>query len=123
MKYRMYDRLRDQRGATLFLVAFGIFIFLGMVALAVDLGMMLGARTESQRVADSAALAGAGSLVTQPDDEVRARQWALDYAAENIVLGTIADVRPEDVDVLLDEHKVRVRVYNVASRSTAIPTQ
>ncbi len=118
----MFERVRDQRGATLVLVALGIVVFLGMVALAVDLGMMLGARTESQRVADSAALAGAGSLVTLPDDEARARQWALDYAAENIVLGTIADVRPEDVDVLLDEHKVRVRVYNVASRSTAIPT-
>jgi hypothetical protein len=91
-----------------------------MVALAVDLGMLLGARTESQRVADAAALAGAGSLITQPDDEDRARQWAIDYAAQNTVLGTIADMRPEDVDVLLDEHKVRVRVYNVASRSNAI---
>ncbi len=122
MKYRMYDRLRDQQGATLVLVALGMVVFLGMVALAVDLGMMLGAKTESQRVADAAALAGAGSLITAPNDEDRARQWALDYAAQNIVHGEMADVRPEDVDVLLDEHKVRVRVYNVASRSSAIPT-
>ncbi len=50
-------RLRDEQGATLVLVALGISVFLGMVALAVDLGMLLGARTESQRVADAAALA------------------------------------------------------------------
>jgi Flp pilus assembly protein TadG len=118
----MFERVRDERGATLVLVALGLAVFLGMVALAVDLGMMLSARTESQRVADAAALAGAGSLITQPDDEARARQWAIDYAAQNIVHGAMADVRPEDVDVLLEEHKVRVRVYNVASRSTAIPT-
>ncbi len=114
------DRVRDEQGAAMVLTVLGIVVFLGMVALAVDIGMLLGARTESQRVADAAALAGAGSLITQPDDEDRARQWALDYAAQNTVLGTIADVRPEDVDVLLDEHKVRVRVYNVASRSSAI---
>ena len=38
MKYRMYDRLRDQRGAALVLTVLGITVFLGMVALAVDLG-------------------------------------------------------------------------------------
>ena len=118
----MFERIRDQHGATLVLVALGIIVFLGMVALAVDLGMALTARTESQRTADAAALAGAGSLITQPDDEDRARQWAIDYAAQNTVLGRIADMRPEDVDVLLDEDKVRVRVYNVASRSNAIKT-
>ncbi len=101
----MFERIRDQRGATLVMVALGLFVFLGMVALAVDLGMLLGARTESQRVADAAALAGAGSLITAPDDEARARQWALDYAAENTVLGTIADVRDEDVDVLVAERR------------------
>jgi len=116
------NRVRDEQGATLVLTVLGIVVFLGMVALAVDLGMMLGGRTESQRVADAAALAGAGSLITAPNDDARARQWAIDYAAQNTVLGTIADVRPEDVDVLLNEDKVRVRVYNVASRSNAIKT-
>jgi Flp pilus assembly protein TadG len=114
--------LRCEQGATAAFVAVGIVVMLGMVSLAVDLGMMLGAKTGSQRVADAAALAGAGSLITAPDDEARARQWALDYAAQNTVLGQTADVRPEDVEVLLDEHKVRVRVFNVDSRSNAIKT-
>lgn len=113
---------RHEHGSTLVLVVLGIPVLIGMVALAVDLGMMLGARTGSQGVADAAALAGAGSLITEPDDEARARQWALDYAAKNTVLGKIADVRPEDVDVLLDEHKVRVRVRNTSARGNAIRT-
>ena len=115
-----HSRVSDEQGAAMVLTVLGIFVFLGMVALAVDIGMLLGARTESQRVADAAALAGAGSLITAPDDEARARQWAIDYAAENTVLGQTAVLQDQDVDVLLDEHKVRVRVYNVASRSNAI---
>ena len=57
----------------------------------------------SQRVADAAALAGAGSFITVPNDANRPRDWAKEYAAENTVLGTIADVRDEDVDVLVAE--------------------
>ena len=116
------NRVRDEQGATLVLTVLGIVVFLGMVALAVDLGMLLGARTESQRVADAAALAGAGSLITAPDDDVRARQWAIQYAALNTVHGQTAVLQDQDVDVLLDEDKVRVRVYNVETRGNAIAT-
>jgi Flp pilus assembly protein TadG len=116
------NRVRDEQGATLVLTVLGIVIFLGMVALAVDLGMLLGAKTESQRVADAAALAGAGSLITAPDDDVRARQWAIQYAALNTVHGQTAVLQDQDVDVLLNEHKVRVRVYNVETRGSAIAT-
>jgi Flp pilus assembly protein TadG len=114
--------VRDEQGATLVLVALGITAFLGMVALAVDLGMLLGARTESQRVADAAALAGAASFLTDPTNVDRPREWAIEYAALNTVLGQTAVVQDQDVDVLLDEHKVRVRVYNVEARGNSIAT-
>jgi hypothetical protein len=97
-------------------------MMLGMLALAVDLGMLLGARTDSQRVADAAALAGAASFITLPDNADRPRQWAIEYAAKNTVLGTTSTVLPEDVDVLLDEQKVRVRVRNIMERGNAIGT-
>ena len=118
----MFERVQDQRGATLVLVALGIVVFLGMAALAVDLGMMLGARTESQRVADAAALAGAASFLSDPTNVDRPREWAIEYAALNTVHGQTAVLQDQDVDVLLDEHKVRVRVYNVETRGTAIAT-
>lgn len=122
LKCRIRNTLRDERGATLALVAVGIFVLLGMVALAVDVGMLLGRRTESQRVADAAALAGAASFITAPDNADRPRTWAIDYAGKNTVDKAVADVRPEDVDVLLDEFKVRVRVRNTAARGNAVQT-
>ena len=124
---RLYRRLpvalaSDERGAAAAFVAVGMIMMLGMVALAVDMGMLLGARTDSQRVADAAALAGAASFITAPDDADRPRQWAIEYAAKNTVHGTAANVLAEDVDVLMDEQKVRVRVRNVAARGNAIRT-
>ena len=112
----------DERGATAAFVAVAMLMLLGMVALAVDVGMLVGARTDSQRVADSAALAGAASFITAPDDADRPRTWAIEYASKNRVHKTIADVRPEDVDVLMAEKKVRVRVRNIAARGNAIRT-
>jgi len=124
---QLYRRLpvalaSDERGAAAAFVAVGMIMMLGMVALAVDMGMLLGARTDSQRVADAAALAGAASFITAPDDADRPRQWAIEYAALNTVHGTIADVRAEDVDVLMAEKKVRVRVRNITARGNAIRT-
>ncbi|MEJ2343645.1 MAG: pilus assembly protein TadG-related protein [Gemmatimonadales bacterium] len=112
----------DERGATAAFVAVGLFMMLGMVALAVDLGVLLGARTDSQRVADASALAGAASFITLPYDTDRPRDWAIEYAAKNTVHGSPATVLPEDVDVLLDEQKVRVRVRNITERGNAIRT-
>ncbi len=112
----------DDRGATAAFVAIGIFMMLGMVALAVDMGMLLGARTDSQKAADAAALAGAASFISEPNNPDRPRDWAIEYAAKNTVLGTAANVLAEDVDVLMDEKKVRVRVRNIAARANAIPT-
>ncbi len=66
LRSQIRNRVRDERGAAMVLVAVSLVVLLGMVALAVDLGMLLEARTESQRVADSAALAGAGWLLTPP---------------------------------------------------------
>jgi len=112
----------DESGATAAFVAVGIVMMLGMVALAVDLGMLLGARTDSQRVADAAALAGAASFLTLPNDPDRPRAWAIEYAAKNTVHGTAANVLDEDVDVLMAEQKVRVRVRNITERGNAIRT-
>ena len=124
---RLYRRIvvslaSDERGATAAFVAVGMLMMLGMVALAVDMGMLLGARTDSQRAADAAALAGAASFITAPSDADRPRQWAIDYASKNRVHATIADVRPQDVDVLMVEKKVRVRVRNITARGNAIRT-
>ena len=123
VKTRIGWKTREEHGATLALVALGIFVLLGMVALVVDVGMLLGRRTESQRVADAAALAGAASFITAPDDPDRPRAWALEYARQNNVgdQNTYVD-SIQDIDVIMDEFKVRVRVHNTAARGSAIRT-
>jgi hypothetical protein len=52
-----------ESGSTLFIVAGFLFVMLGIGALAIDLASMYVARNESQRAADSAALAGAKVFV------------------------------------------------------------
>jgi Flp pilus assembly protein TadG len=116
------NRARDESGISLVLVAISLSVLLGMAALAVDTGMLLTARTESQRVVDAAALAGAGSLILAPDDADLARQTAIDYAAENDVRGITAEVQPADVDVDLVNDRVRVRMFRTQARGNPIET-
>ena len=53
---------REERGSTLLLAAFALVILLAMGALAIDVATLYVARTEAQRVADAAALAGANAF-------------------------------------------------------------
>ena len=49
-------RVRRERGATIVFVALALTALLSVVALAVDVGMLLTAKTEAQRTADAAAM-------------------------------------------------------------------
>src|SRR5262245_27241236 len=59
-------RKNKKRGYVLVVVASLLFVLIGFTALAVDMGVLLGARTQSQRAADAAALAGAFTFVNNP---------------------------------------------------------
>src|ERR1700722_12557616 len=63
LRERKKRQRNGERGNTLFLVAGFLFVMLGIGALAIDLASMYVARNESQRAADSAALAGAKVFV------------------------------------------------------------
>jgi hypothetical protein len=101
-----------------------MFAIVAAVALAVDIGMLTTARTESQRAADASALAGASALLVDPDDSAGAVLRAIDYAARNDIRGAAATVTPDDVFVILDSAKVRVFVLNTdaPARDNAIET-
>jgi hypothetical protein len=95
---------------------------LSAVALAVDVGMLVTARTEAQVVADASALAGASVFQLAAGTEDEARDRAILWAAENEVRGVTVEVLPEDVDVDVDERTVRVRVHRTRARDSAVPT-
>lgn len=114
--------LGDERGSTIVIVALAMTALLSAVALAIDVGMLLNARSEAQRTADSAALAGAGALILAPGNEAVARATAIEYGTLNTIHGENAVVLPEDVEVDLEEEVVRVTVRRSAQRGNAIET-
>jgi hypothetical protein len=82
---------------------------LSAVALAVDVGMLVTARTEAQTIVDGAALAGA-RMLRDGGSEAQARAEAVAAGSnDNTVQGSNVTILPEDVDVIVDEWTVRVR--------------
>src|SRR5215216_4656216 len=106
-------RRDSEEGYTLVIVAGLIFVFLGFAALTVDVGIASSARTSAQRAADSAALAGAFTFVTNPNltgtdltNAITAR--ATTTATQNNIVG---DVVPSgNVTVTVDTANRRVTV-------------
>ena len=115
-----------RRGATAVFVAVALAALLGMVALAVDVGMLMKVRSDAQRAADAAALAGAQDFLNPmtPTLKNTALYHALEYASRNYVGWSYVDTSgvividsgaryvgntPEAyVQVMPDTQKVRV---------------
>jgi Flp pilus assembly protein TadG len=117
-------RLRDERGATLALVALGSVVLIGCAAISIDLGMLMTAKSQAQRAADSGAHAGAVALARSGGNEDAARELAIASAADNEVMGEAVEVREEDVHVFpaSDPDKVRVTVVRNRTRDNPIGT-
>jgi Flp pilus assembly protein TadG len=113
------ERLRDEGGAALILVAGTLVVILGFAALAVDAGNLYMIRTESQRTADAAALACAGHLLIDSDDSLGAANRAIEFAAKNSVAGSPAVILPGDVDLDMPNWTCTTRLYHTADRGNA----
>jgi Flp pilus assembly protein TadG len=87
-------KLKDQRGVTILLVAVLMIVFLGMVALSIDLFHLYVVRNELQNAADGGALAGARVLYNDYGTEVNvgANQVAFDAATANASEKVAVDV-------------------------------
>jgi Flp pilus assembly protein TadG len=124
---RLQTRLRDERGMTLVMVATGMIAFLSATMLAVDVGMLMVARTESQTAADAGAMAGAVALAyddfenrTATGPAVR-NAIAAATAADNSVMNAAASVLTEDV-TFPTTNQVRVRVQRSGVRGNPVST-
>src|SRR5579884_3664034 len=90
---------RPERGASLVLVAAVLVALLAAASLAVDLGLLYVARSQAQRAADAAALAGASAFVDAGctslnlgcvaggPQETLARERAETVGAQDLVMG------------------------------------
>ena len=119
---RSLARLKNERGSVLALMALCLIVFLGLAALAVDLGMLYVARGEAQRSADAGAHAGARVFLLAPANWDGAREQAREYAEANQVRAGAVEVLDEDIDVIPDSQKVRVRIHRTAERGSAVTT-
>ena len=63
--FNVSAKLKSEKGVTLVYVALLLVVFLGMAALAVDVGYLMVSKNELQNAADAAALAGASYLYPQ----------------------------------------------------------
>jgi len=70
--YRPVKTIRQQRGAVAIIVGISIFVLIGMIGLALDLGRMFVIKTELQNAAEACALAAARELNGQSDALTRA---------------------------------------------------
>jgi hypothetical protein len=99
--YPVKPRKTKRRGAIAVLATVFIAVLLGLIAFAVDLGFLTVARTELQRTADAAALAGGGTLLSEDRLKgttyvqnvlARTRATVADYCRMNPVLKAIPTI-------------------------------
>jgi Flp pilus assembly protein TadG len=127
---KLRARLRDERGISLIFVSVGLAGFLAATTLAIDVGMMMMARSQAQNAADAGALAGATALVfnsfTDRSSSGPAVASAVSTAKANLIAEQAPSVLTSDVTFPNDPSgnptRVAVWVYRTAARGNAIPT-
>ncbi|MDE3136743.1 MAG: hypothetical protein KGL59_09220 [Acidobacteriota bacterium] len=130
------SRQREERGVSLVLVALALVAMLAAASLAIDLGILYVGRSEAQRAADAAALAGAsafvdsgctsmnGGCIAGGSQETLAREQAETVGSQDSVMGQVAKI--EDGDVTFNyptpmEPQISVTVQRSTARGNAIP--
>lgn len=112
-------------------VSFGFMAFLAATTLAIDVGMFMTARTQTQNAADAGALAGATALVfnsfTDHSSSGPAVTGAINAAQANLVIAQAPSVTASDVTFPLNPKTgqfdlVQVSVYRTQARSNPIAT-
>jgi Flp pilus assembly protein TadG len=95
---KMAPVLRDQQGAYAIIIGLLLIVFLGFLALAIDMGYLWVAQNELQNAADAGALAGALSLINEDGSiNTNANQIAYDAATANKSTRKDVEVHPGDV--------------------------
>ena len=85
---RIHARTSGRRGAVLIYITISLVALLGFIALAIDLGAVMVARTQIQNAADAAAFAGARTLTGGVNSNMtQATTNGQNVAAANLIMG------------------------------------
>ncbi|NNF11754.1 MAG: hypothetical protein HKN72_00920 [Gemmatimonadetes bacterium] len=109
----------DERGSVVVMVAVSMTALVAVLALGIDLGALFNARSEAQRSADAAALAGASAFLEYQEAQARsvAIQRATDFAVSNEIRNETISSDEVTVWVDLDASTVRAAI-----RRGGVPT-
>lgn len=129
MRIRPAGRLRSERGTTLVHVALALVTLMGMLAFAVDRGIVWVSRGQAQNAADAGALAGAvargfDEFTDPPTAGGPAETAALSVAGANSVWGVPGSAEVEWTCPPLPSSRprcVRVNVYRNKDYNNALP--
>ena len=131
MRNHLERLYRDERGMSYIFIGLGFMAFLSATTLAIDVGMFMTARAQSQNSADAGALAGATALAVNSFTDHTAGgpavSSAVTAAQANQVIATTVSVGPADVQFLNNpttgiQNRVKVTVYRTAARLNPVPT-
>jgi Flp pilus assembly protein TadG len=131
MRTRLRHLRDDERGMSFIFVGLGFTAFLAASILAIDVGLLMTARTQAQTSADAGALAGATALVFNNFADHTATgpavTSAINTAQANLVVGQAPSVTPTDVTFPFDTStsafdQVQVSVYRTQARSNPLAT-
>ncbi|HSH76395.1 MAG TPA: pilus assembly protein TadG-related protein, partial [Longimicrobiales bacterium] len=102
----------DERGTATVVVALSMTALVALLALGIDLGALFNARSEAQRAADSAALAGASAFLEYQEAQARqtAEQRAVAFATSNEIRNRLIGSEETSVWVDLDSATVRAAI-------------
>ena len=122
---------RDESGMTYVFIGLSMMAFISASMLAIDVGMLMTARSQAQNSADAGALAGATALLYDSFTDHSAGGPAVTSAIRasqlNNVMGGQVSVTPGDVQFLTgpvtgQQDRVKVAVRRTASRGNAVAT-
>jgi Flp pilus assembly protein TadG len=127
---RIHRLRRDEAGMSYVFIGLSMMAFISASMLAIDVGMLMTARSQAQNAADAGALAGATALVydswTDRTPSGPAVTSAIGAATANTVMRKAVSVTAPDVEFLNDPtgepNRVRVTVYRTAARGNPVPT-
>jgi Flp pilus assembly protein TadG len=125
----IFCSLSGERGSITPIVALGLMVFIGFLALSIDLGQLYVVRNELQNIADGAALAGAKKLVQDKAGTgvavvycEEAIQAAIDCAKKNYSFGAADAITITAADVTLGQWDLSTKSF-VHTGCTASPSQ
>jgi len=121
---------RDESGMSYVFVGFSMMAFISASMLAIDVGMLMTARSQAQNAADAGALAGATALIYDNWDDRSptgpAVTNAVNASLQNKVMSGNVSVGPADVEFPLDPagepNRVKVTVYRNAAHGNPLNT-